>query len=335
MTAHAVQSSVMAVTSSSNPTSFSVAAGSLVLAILRNARNSIDTDSHAPNRRRRKNDKDDVNKKGSSTQRAFRRMPPTPPSEEYVRKNPLVQLYCAWLNLPQIFRFFVAGNLGNLGFFYLEKVIFQLLSSLLIASTDLYSVVLDAIEEYQDGLSFFTAYVVQIVTTHLLYAFLVYGMDTINTYEKYSKTLWGQFKVYGVGLFGATALNSFLIGRGGMDKTWAFWTTTATFAGVNYLLISRVVKNAVESSQPVEETPKMWGRQKPFAVRQKHKSSVSSIIKRVKRGGETMGNEDNLGPSFCESLYDGDDRRMHLAIPNCRQELSRFPERMGEDPASY
>ncbi|OEU17775.1 hypothetical protein FRACYDRAFT_268799 [Fragilariopsis cylindrus CCMP1102] len=103
------------------------------------------------------------------------------------------------------------------------------------------------IEKYQDGISFFSAYLIQIVTTHLMYAFLVYGLDTINTYEKYTKTLSGQFKVYGIGLFGATALNSFLL-KQGFDKTMAFWGTTATFAGINYFLITAIVKRAVESS---------------------------------------------------------------------------------------
>lgn len=167
--------------------------------------------------------------------------------------NPLVRLYHAWLLLPQIFRFFVAGNLGNLGFFYLEKVIFRGLSHLLVASTEVYSFLLDNIEKHQDGLSFFSAYVVQIVTTHLLYAILVYGLETIDTYEKYSKTLWGQFKVYGFGLFGATALNSALIRRG-MQKTAAFWVTTASFALVNYVLVSKVVRSAVESSAEAAAT---------------------------------------------------------------------------------
>jgi len=160
----------------------------------------------------------------------------------------MLQLYHAWMRSPQIFRFCMAGNLGNLGFFYLEKVIFRFLSHLLGTTSMLSSSLMDGIEKYQDGLSFFSAYMVQIVTTHLLYAFLVYGVDTINTYEKYSKTLWGQFKVYGIGLFGATYLNSFLITSGGLDKTVAFWATTAIFAVFNYFLVSWVVKNAIESS---------------------------------------------------------------------------------------
>jgi len=204
--------------------------------------------SHAPptanlNRRRRFNDRQPIEASSTSPDDT------TSIATIITGKNPVIRSYRKWMGLPQIIRFGVAGNLGNIGFFFLEKVIFQQLSYLLAKSSSP-SAFLEGIEKYQDGLSFFSAYLIQIVTTHLLYAFLVYGLDTINTYEKYSKTLWGQFKVYGVGLFGATALNSFLITRGGLNKTWAFWTTTATFAVFNYFLISMVVKNAVESSSP-------------------------------------------------------------------------------------
>jgi hypothetical protein len=160
----------------------------------------------------------------------------------------MIKLYQKWMTLPQIFRFGVAGNLGNLGFFYLEKVIFRLLSHFLATTSVLSSALMDGIEKFQDGISFFSAYVILIVLNHLLYAFLVYGMDTIGTWEKYSKTLIGQFKVYGFGLFGATFLNSFLIKSGGLGKTAAFIATTATFAVFNYFLVSWVVEKAIASS---------------------------------------------------------------------------------------
>mmetsp|Transcript_25660 Transcript_25660/g.56274 ORF Transcript_25660/g.56274 Transcript_25660/m.56274 type:complete len:313 (-) Transcript_25660:178-1116(-) len=229
------------------------AASSLALAVFRNPgpkddNNAIDTSysqqQHAP-----------PNVSG----RTRRQDDTTTNTSAATNNNPLVRLYRAWMQLPQIFRFAMAGNLGNLGFFYLEQVIFRCLSHLLITSesmpskstsaskTEVYaSFLLDAIEKYQDSMSFFSAYMIQIVTTHLLYAFLVYGMHTIDTYEKYSQTLWGQFKVYGFGLFGATALNSFLLGRG-MGKTAAFWTTTMTFAMFNYVLVSKVVNSVTES----------------------------------------------------------------------------------------
>ena len=106
--------------------------------------------------------------------------------------SPLIELYRSWFRLPQIFRFFVSGNLGNLGFFYTEKVIYKLLWQLLLLSSTSSSVkpsaaetisspagatafcamrdyAINGIEKYHGGISFFSAYLIQIVTTHLLY----------------------------------------------------------------------------------------------------------------------------------------------------------------------
>lgn len=339
MTGLAVQSAVLLGGVTGTNGISAVAAGSLALGVFRNSRNTEKIiDSHAPNnRRRRKNDEGDERLAGRSRRHSQDNTTTkiadgmgNNKSSSTTNNNPLIRLYHAWLHLPQIFRFFVAGNLGNLGFFYLEKVIFRCLSHLLIASTEVYSFLLDGIEKYQDGLSFFSAYMMQIVTTHLLYAFLVYGMDTINTYEKYSKTLWGQFKVYGFGLFGATALNSFLIGRG-LNKTGAFWATTATFAMFNYVLVSRVVNNVVGSSSASSDDSekdvdgtKPW-RRRPGTQQQeqgsvpkgRRKPLAASFVKRVNRGGGQRGVE-YLARSG--SSYFGD-------------ELSSYPS--NEPAASY
>jgi hypothetical protein len=163
--------------------------------------------------------------------------PPTP-------RNILVQIYEQWYRLPQIFRFFVGGNLGNLAFFYTELFLFDYLST---NPYNLFS--LEFLDQYLAGLSFFTAYLLQIITTHLLFAFLVYGLGTINTPEKYFKTLWGQFRVYALSLVGSTALNTYLINTVGVDKTYAFFGTMATFACINYFLISWMVERAVRSAE--------------------------------------------------------------------------------------
>ena len=246
-----VQSSLLGVVAIAAPVAAS-AADSLALGIFSDTRktNPGKKNDHAPNRNKKSNG---VRSLPNSFQNAriFPRKTTIPTTNENVgSENNLTQLYHSWMKLPQIIRFGVAGNLANLGFFFLEKIIFRLLTYLIVTSEAFYGVVLDGVEKYQDGVSFFTAYLVQIVTGHLLYAFLVYGMDTINTYEKYTKTLSGQFKVYGVGLFGATYLNSFLINSRGLDKTIAFWATTATFAVFNYFLVSWVVERAVQSSSP-------------------------------------------------------------------------------------
>ena len=246
-----VQSSILGVVAMTAPVAAS-AAGSFALGIFSDARktNAGKRNSHAPYNNRKSNGVRSLTN-GMQNSRIFPRKTKIPTTNENVgAENNLIQLYRSWMKLPQIIRFGVAGNLANLGFFFLEKIIFRLLTYLIVTTEAFYDVVLDGVEKYQDGVSFFAAYLIQIVTGHLLYAFLVYGMDTINTYEKYTKTLSGQFKVYGVGLFGATYMNSFLINSRGLDKTIAFWVTTATFAVFNYLLVSWVVERAMESSSP-------------------------------------------------------------------------------------
>ncbi len=231
MTGLVVQSTILGIVGQVPTTMAAAAAGSLAFGVFRKAGDDVKNKRlHAPNRRKRNH---------ASSLSTFK---------QDATDNSLVSLYHSWLKLPQIFRFGVAGNIANLGFFYLEKVIFRLLSYIIVTTELLSTILLDEIEKHQDSLSFFSAYIIQIVTGHLLYAFLVYGMDTINTYEKYSKTLSGQFKVYGIGLFGATFLNSFLMNSGGLDKFTAFWVTTATFAIFNYFLVSWVVAKAMESS---------------------------------------------------------------------------------------
>lgn len=179
-------------------------------------------------------------------------------------------LYQTWMReVPQVVRFGVAGNLGNVGFFYLDKVIYHILSSYLrrsgagvephhhpsppvpgpagAAGAAASSVVTGLLLEYQESVSFFTAYVLQIVTTHVLYAVLVYGVSTIDTYTKYTTTLWGQFKIYGIGLIGATYCQAY-IKQCGYPKHIAFWGTTAIFAVFNYFLITWSVQTAIYSA---------------------------------------------------------------------------------------
>ncbi|KAG7369655.1 hypothetical protein IV203_027401 [Nitzschia inconspicua] len=197
--------------------------------------------------------------------------PPPPPPK---RPNLLIQLYHVWFQLPQIFRFFVGGNLGNLSFFYTEQCLFEWLS------TNPYGwFSLEFLDTYLAGMSFFVAYILQIVTTHLLFAFLVYGLSTIDSVEKYCKTLWGQFRVYFVSLIGSTILNTHLINQG-VDKTLSFFGTMGLFACINYVLISKSVQRAVESSEHKQEQIKMT---KSFTL------GGWNVVNKFQRGGALFG----------------------------------------------
>jgi hypothetical protein len=110
-------------------------------------------------------------------------VPPPPPRA--INLNRIYQDFYQW---NEVLRFFISGNVGTVIFFALERFVFGLLNRHL----DLLPVM---IVEYKDSVSFFVAYAMQISTQHWLNAFLVYGMQTISTREKYFKTLCFCFSV--------------------------------------------------------------------------------------------------------------------------------------------
>jgi hypothetical protein len=164
--------------------------------------------------------------------------------------NVIGELYRLWHDLPEVARFFVAGNLGNAGFFFLERQINIFISLCPIEMVPAF------VLAYQDGVSFFVGYLLQIVSTHLLLAVLVYGVDTIDSVEKYCKTLSGQFYAYAFSLFGSTILSTFLQQRG-VERTTAIFGTMLTFACVNYFLIGWIVKRAVASAMSHSKDEKL------------------------------------------------------------------------------
>ncbi|CAB9500417.1 expressed unknown protein [Seminavis robusta] len=152
-----------------------------------------------------------------------------------------------WYSLPEICRFFVSGNLGNLCFFAIERGVFSCLGK--IPSPPPFLV------EQQDSISFFVGYLLQIVTQHLLHAWLVYGLHSINTREKYLKTLGGQASAYGTALIGSTLLNIYL--RKHMPKNVAFVTTLYLFAIINYFVIGWITRQSIkeEAHEPTKTQP--------------------------------------------------------------------------------
>jgi hypothetical protein len=104
-------------------------------------------------------------------------MPPPPSPQEAT--------YDAFMKLNEPLRFFISGNIGNVIFFYTERLTFYLLNKM--------DGLPSAIKEYIDSVSFFIAYLVQVVPQHWLHAFLVYGLDTIDTRQKYFTTLFGCY----------------------------------------------------------------------------------------------------------------------------------------------
>lgn len=113
-------------------------------------------------------------------------LPPPPPSRKKAGSNGNAKgLYEAFMSTNDAVRFFLSGNCGNVVFFYTEKLIYSLLKQI-----DNLPVM---VHDYMDSVSFFIAYVLQVVPQHWFHAFLVYGMDSIDTPTKYFRTLLGCY----------------------------------------------------------------------------------------------------------------------------------------------
>ncbi len=224
-----------------------------------------------------------INNKGAHV---LRNAPPIqPPHSETAL---LGIIHERWFRISSLVRFFVSGNLGNVCFFFIERSIFSSLSN--------FDTVPEFVENYKETVSFFVGYLLQIITQHLLHALLVYGLGTINTREKYFKTLLGQFYAYGLALFGSTTLNLLLI-KSGIDKTVAFFSTMIIFACINYYLIGWLVKRALRSSKdepPVEFNPGMRKTKAIWSMPKRHNTvsggstkgqNLSDNVRKTYRGG--------------------------------------------------
>lgn len=139
-----------------------------------------------------------------------------------------------WYAIPRPLRYFVSGNLGNICFFVLDKLVSTYLENQALPSS---------MDDYKDSISFFSAYLLHIVAQHYLHALLVYGLSSINSRSKYWKTLRGTYSALITSAIGSTVLNSLLL-RQGFSKNISFVGTLWVFACVNYFWISSVVRSA-------------------------------------------------------------------------------------------
>lgn len=97
-------------------------------------------------------------------------------------------------------RFGTAASLGNVFFFAADVLIYKHVVTKLLplegeenAASAPLEWLPDLFHRNRESVSFFLAYLVQISIQHLLNAWLVYGLDTISTREKYWSTLGGSY----------------------------------------------------------------------------------------------------------------------------------------------
>lgn len=166
-----------------------------------------------------------------------------------------------WFSLPQVFRYFVSGNVANVALFFLERGVRYSIKALFV----------DPLPN-GDSISYFLAYLLHIVVQHGLHALLVYGYDSINTRSKYLTTLLGTYQALFVSAIGSTILNTYLI-QLGCDRDLSFVITLLVFSCLNYLWISYVVKQA--------NTPDV-GTEQAATKKRRH---VGTVFQKI-RGGQ-------------------------------------------------
>lgn len=166
-----------------------------------------------------------------------------PPTKKLAGIIDLKQWNDAWYQIPEVARFFVSGNLGNMCFFAIERAIHNYITAQELQQPQ--SPLPPFVGANADSISFFLGYILQMGTQHLLHAWLVYGLKSINTREKYLKTLAGQSSAYFTAMIGSTILNSILRNRFGVSKNTAFFITLYLFAIINYFVVGWIVRRAV------------------------------------------------------------------------------------------
>ena len=90
-----------------------------------------------------------------------------------------------WFSLPQYVRFLASGGIGNIILFIMDESLYTQVIKKLALKEKLPII----LKKNKESVSFFIAYLGQIVFQHYLHAVLVFGRDTINSREKYLKTL--------------------------------------------------------------------------------------------------------------------------------------------------
>ncbi len=172
--------------------------------------------------------------------------------------RPLTSIYPKlWFkSIPEPARFMTSAGIGNIIFFYIDVILYDLVIYPLsisdydtqnannIVTKTLQSVLPPkrVLQRNRESISFFISYLIQIVAQHLLNAFFVYGLDTISTKDKYLATLAVTYSSYFISLVGSTFCNVFLL-RQGMTKNLAFWGTVFGFGCFNFLLLRTLIRS--------------------------------------------------------------------------------------------
>mmetsp|Transcript_14517 Transcript_14517/g.21403 ORF Transcript_14517/g.21403 Transcript_14517/m.21403 type:complete len:115 (-) Transcript_14517:793-1137(-) len=93
----------------------------------------------------------------------------------------------AWFSLPQGVRYVASGNLGNVMFFVVDKVVYSQIITRFAEDLPM------LINDHKESLCFFVSYLIQIVPQHYLNSAMVFGLHTIETKKKYFHSLLNTY----------------------------------------------------------------------------------------------------------------------------------------------
>jgi len=184
---------------------------------------------------------------------------------------------------PRTHRFITAANLGNIAFFKIDQALYNLV--ILPLSKDMPKL----FQRNRETVSFFLAYLIQVGLQHFLNALMVYGLETIDTSDKYFQSLALTYSSYSFSLVGSTVGNALLIGQG-VPKNVAFWSTILGFGVINFFLLKFMVGGSSSSSSSNNNNSSRNGKEEQVLAQGKQKSKVTATQKRKRsvmkvRGG--------------------------------------------------
>lgn len=164
----------------------------------------------------------------------------------------------AWLQtfflIPAPLRYFISGSCANVVLYFTERCLYHALFHFHFSKR----MIPDDWTEFMlpswvNSATFFSAYMLQVPVQHYLHALLVYGLESINTPAKYSRTLGGMFSTLAVSAVGSTMLNAVLLNSGKLNKNAAFLVTLFSFSLVNYFVIGWIVRLSNHQSRMAVE----------------------------------------------------------------------------------
>ncbi|KAL7574464.1 hypothetical protein ACA910_015833 [Epithemia clementina (nom. ined.)] len=105
------------------------------------------------------------------------------------------------------------------------------------------------VEHSKDSISFLAGFWLHILPQHALHALLVYGLDSIDTRQKYWTTLMGMYQALSTSAVASTLLNTLLLKTLAMPKTTVFVMTMLICSVVNYFWIGWIVQRSKQQNK--------------------------------------------------------------------------------------